>query len=258
MSQGPRRITDNQTLRREYDALAAGDIVVGRVRMLPGEEIFLLDLVDRGVRFVPSALSQLASRSKTLQVRLFQRFMLPHTHAIHDGHALRQAMQAYHAAGLGPVVTKRDRANAGLGIHYWASVEDVFNQAALGVLPYPFVLQPFCGGCRDIRAVMLGDYVEAYWRDNPHNFRNNLHFGGTSTPCTLTTDQEQLCRAVMTRGRFLYAHLDLLVLPDGNGYLAEVNLRGGIRGARITPAEYRSVVEALEQREVERLARKGR
>jgi ribosomal protein S6--L-glutamate ligase len=43
----------------------------------------------------------------------------------------------------------------------------------------------------------------------------------------------------MARGRFPYAHIDLMILEDNSFYLGEINLRGGIRGAKITPAQYR-------------------
>ena len=233
-----RIITDNATLRNIYSELAAGDLVVGRLRLLPSEEYLLLDLRERGIDLFPSALSQLASRSKAFQVSLFANHMVPLTFAVHDIHGLQQAMAELHHHNIGRVVTKLDRKNGGLGVHLWSSVEDVFNQASLGVLPYPFVLQPFCDGGKDIRVVVLGDYLEAYFRDNTTSFRNNLHFGGQSKACDLTDPQLRLCQEVMARGRFPYAHIDLMILPDNSFYLGEINLRGGIRGAKITPAEY--------------------
>lgn len=240
-----RIITDNTTLRRSFRELAAGDMVLGRLRLLPTEELLLLDLVERGVILFPSALSQAAGRSKALQAALFADLMLPHTIAIHDIHGLQEAVDLYHSRKIGKVVTKQDRKNAGMGVHLWNSVEEVFNQASLGVLPYPFVLQPFYEGGRDIRVVVLGEYVEAYLRENPNSFRNNLHFGGRSTPCTLTDSQWLICREAMTRGRFPYAHVDLMVLPDNSSFLAEINLRGGIRGAKISPQEYQERLAAI-------------
>ncbi|HIJ79015.1 MAG: hypothetical protein OEY01_08355 [Desulfobulbaceae bacterium] len=245
MTKKKRVVIDNATLRSLYSELVAGDLVVGRLRLLPSEEHLLLDLRERGVELFPPALSQLASRSKTLQVSLYARQMLPLTWAVHDIHGLQQAMAEYHQHKIGRVVTKLDRKNGGLGIHLWSSVEEVFNQASLGVLPYPFVLQPFCPESRDIRVVVLGDYVEAYFRENATGFRNNLHFGGQSKACDLTAQQWSLCQEVMARGRFPYAHIDLLVLPDKRCYLGEINLRGGIRGANITPADYRARQQAI-------------
>ena len=244
---GKRIIRDNTTLRREFHNLGSNDLVLGRIRLKPSEEFMLLDLLERGVHLFPSALAQQACRSKVFQSLLFSPFMLPHTMGIHDRHDILNAVNLYDQAKIGRVITKLDRKNAGLGIHLWNGVEDVYNQASLGVLPFPFVLQPFLPDSRDIRVIILADYLEAYQRDNPDNFRNNLHCGGESKPCELTPEQLQLCRAVMARGKFPYAHLDLMVCGTDT-FLAEINLRGGIRGAKITPDEYKSRIDQIHSR----------
>jgi len=246
-------IHDNSTLRAQYDSLRPGDIVVGRLRLRDSEESLLLDLCTRGIHLVPSGLSQLASRSKTLQAVLFAGFMLPLTRAIHSQHDLVEALAEYGRNSVTAVVTKQDRSNAGMGVHLWNSIEEVFSHASLGSLPLPFVLQPFEPECCDMRVVVMGDYVEAYQRSNPHNFRNNLHHGGQSTPCRLTGAQLELCREVMARGRFPYGHLDLLMTKDGRSYLGEINLRGGIRGAQINPAEYQERVAAIHRQLLDEL-----
>ncbi len=247
MADQPRLITNNHSLRQRYDDLAAGDCFVGRVRLKASEEALLLDLVERGVQIFPAALAQLACRSKCLQAHLYSREMVPLTRAIHDLHDLQETINLYQQHEVGRVVTKHDRRNAGMGIHLWNSTEEIFSLASFGTMPLPFVLQPFVADGRDIRVIVLGEYVEAYWRHNPHNFRNNLHFGGESRPCELTDPQWRLCRRAMTRGRFPYAHIDLMVTPDDRCYLAEINLRGGIRGASITPAAYQEKVDAIHQ-----------
>jgi hypothetical protein len=38
-----------------------------------------------------------------------------------------------------------------------------------------------------------------------------------------------------------------MVTADGESYLAEINLRGGIRGAAISPTDYRQQIEAIHQ-----------
>ena len=91
----------------------------------------------------------------------------------------------------------------------------------------------------------MGDYIETYERSNPHNFRNNLHCGGEPIPCELSTDQLGLCRSIMQRGEFPYAHLDLMVTATGVSYFTEVNLRGGLRGARISSTQYQERIEAI-------------
>jgi len=244
----PRVITHNSTLFDQYHSLQSGDIIVGRVRLKPAEEPLLLDLVERGVRMIPAALAQQTSRSKTLQAKLLASSMVPHTLAIYDLHDLTSAISLYGRNNIGKVVTKHDRRNAGMGIHLWSSIEEVFSQTSFGVMPLPFVLQPFYPDCRDIRVIMIGDYAEAYWRHNPDNFRNNLHCGGQSTPCELTAAQRDLCRQAMARARFPYGHIDIMVTPDNNSYVAEINLQGGIRGAKIRGDVYRTKVEAVHRK----------
>lgn len=249
-----RIITDNTSLYTDYQNLKTGDVFVGSLRLRPGEEYILLDLAERGVRIIPPALAQMASRSKTFQVRLFHSYMVPHTLAIYTRHDLLGAVTLYQKNSIRQVVTKHDRRNAGLGIYLWPSAEEVYTQASFGVIPFPFVLQPFVSGCRDIRVVMLGDYVEAYWRHNPFNFRNNLHHGGKSSPCDPSAEQLMLCRQAMKRGLFPYAHLDIMITAD-NSYLAEINLRGGLKGARIRRDDYRTKIEAIHMSWLEKIER---
>ena len=93
--------------------------------------------------------------------------------------------------------------------------------------------------------MVAADYAEAYERVNPHSFRKNLYQGGASRPAALTPDSLLFCRQVMARGKFPYAILDLLVSPDGATYLSEINLRGGLTGARLSQAEFLRRVAAL-------------
>jgi len=242
-----RLIPDNDTLQAEFNDLAAGDIFIGRLRLKTSEEPLVVDLLERGVKLFPPVLAQLSCRSKVFQARIFAKYMAPHTKAIHDQHELMIAVNKYQRLGIKQVVTKKDRANAGMGINLWASVEDVFNHATCASLSMPFVLQPFYQDSRDIRVIIIGDYLEAYWRNNPDNFRNNLHYGGSGKPATLTDEQFNLCRRVMERGMYPYAHLDLMVSEQGQTYLAEINLRGGLKGAEISSAEYKRRIEAVHQ-----------
>ncbi len=248
-----RIITDNKTLFDTYHELQAGDIVVGRIRLRPGEESLLVDLVSRGIHLIPSATAQLCSRSKILQAGLLGRFMGPGTSPVHDLHDMLRLVGEYE----GRVICKLDRANGGTGILSFSSVEDVYNQAVLGTLAFPFVVQPFYADCRDIRVVVLGDVVEAYERRNPRNFRHNLHFGGVSRPWELTGAQRELCRRIMQRADFPYAHLDFLVSPAGETWLTEINLRGGLKGADLSQKDYLTKVERIHEEMVLRLQETG-
>ncbi len=244
-----RRIIDtNDELFRKYKELQAGDIVTCRLRLKYGEEHLLLDLLERGVQLIPSATSQLASRSKTFQARLLASSMIPHTVAIYDIHGLLETVSLYGKYSIERVILKHDRKNAGLGIHLFRDIEDVYTQAANNVLPYPFVLQPYIKNSRDVRVILIDGFVEAYERNNPNNFRNNLHCGGEATPFTLSDKQLKLCRTAMQRGHYPYAHLDLMVTESNETFLAEINLRGGMRGAVVDPKSYRTMIaEVIEK-----------
>lgn len=250
-------IKDNETLFRRYHELRAGDVVVGRVRLRPGEEHLLLDLEARGVLLIPSATAQLCSRSKVFQARILDSFMVPETAAVYDMHDLMRLVGEYGGKGVGRVVCKLDRANGGMGILLFASIEDVYSQAALGPLRFPFVVQPFVEGGLDVRIVLLGEHVEAYRRHNPGNFRHNLHCGGKSTPWEPGGDELEICRQAMERAGFLYAHVDLLLTQDGGVYLSEINLRGGLRGAVIGQRDYLQAVERIHSQLLEELRKAG-
>ncbi|MDW7774356.1 MAG: hypothetical protein SCH71_15830 [Desulfobulbaceae bacterium] len=241
----PRIITDNKTLAAGYEELTAEDTIVGRLRLSPGEEHVLLDLAVRGVNLIPSALSQLCSRSKVFQAKILEPFMIPGTKAVYSMPGMMHLVSDYGRKKVGRVVCKLDRANGGLGILLYGSIEDVYSQAVLGTLTFPFVVQPYLAGSRDVRVVCLGEYTEAYTRHNPDNFRHNLHCGGRSSAWDMDEEQLQLCRKVMARADFPYAFIDLLITPAGGVWVNEINLRGGLRGAKISQKDYLLAVDSI-------------
>lgn len=238
-----RVITENSFIAAHYEELTPEDIIVGRLRLYPGEEHVLLDLQSRGITLIPSASAQLCSRSKVFQARILKRFMIPGTEPVYSMHDMVRLVSEYGRQDFGKVVCKLDRANGGLGILLYSSIEEVYSQAALGVLRFPFMVQPFIDGCRDIRVVFLGEYIEAYTRFNPDNFRHNLHCGGKSTPWEMDDRQVRFCRDVMERADFPYACLDFMITATGEFWLNEINLRGGLRGAKISQKDYQLAVE---------------
>lgn len=244
----PRIIRDNETFLSCLEQLRAGDFVCCRLRLSHQEEHILVDLLERGVRLFPSGTSQLASRSKVFQTRIFQSLMVPGTFAVYDIHGLLALTSFYRRNQTEQIVLKHDRKHGGLGIHFFNSLEEVFTLCSHHVIPFPFVLQPFIADCRDIRVIILGDYLEAYQRLNPDNLRKNLHCGGKAKPWELTKEQETVCRTAMDRGAFPYAHIDLLLTEDHRVYLNEINLRGGIRGAAITAQQYEEILKKLDQK----------
>ncbi len=216
--------------------------------MKPGEEHILTDLLQRGLRLIPSATSQLASRSKSFQARIFSEFMLRGTLPIYDTYALLSASSVYRQQQHKKVILKYDRKNGGLGIHIFNDIEELYNYASLASLSFPFVIQPYQHNSRDIRVIILGDYLEAYERINPYNFRNNLHCGGNSIPHVLAEQHLKFCEKVMLRGCFPYAHLDLMLTQEDNCYLTEINLRGGLKGANISGKDYQEKIAAIHER----------
>jgi ribosomal protein S6--L-glutamate ligase len=248
LKHAPRIIRDNKELFQNYRDLTAGDIICGRIRLKPGEDHLLLDLSVRGIAAIPSLISQMCSRSKVFQTRLFGHRMIPDTMVIYTFHDLLNTTGLYGRRGYEEVIVKQEGKNGGLGIFRFKSIEDVYTQSALGVIPYPYVIQPFIPDCQDLRVIILDSYMEVYERRNPDNFRNNLHCGGTPVPSTIDDDQLALCREIMRRGEFPYAHLDLMVADDGSTYFTEVNLRGGLRGAAISSEQYQKRIADIHQR----------
>ncbi|RUM87934.1 MAG: hypothetical protein DSZ24_05100 [Thermodesulfatator sp.] len=240
-------ILSNRALRARFEELRGGDLLLVSLGFKRGEEGLFLDLALRGVEAFPSLLSQALARSKCLQAAILREFMPPHTLAIYDRHDLLRAVALYERMGVQEVVSKEDRANCGLGIHLWSNVEEVYNHAGREPLAYPFVLQPRFRQWRDIRVIVLGDYVEAYLRENPHGFRNNLYFGAKARPYALSEAEREFCQRVMVRGRFPYAHLDLVYTEEGGPYLSEINLRGGLKGACLTQETYEKRLSALKE-----------
>ena len=230
-------IRTNRELKERYDELKAGDCFVGMLSYKHLKHRVFIDLLERGVRFFPSALSQTLGRSKVAQALAFRQWMINHTLIITRRADLMYTINTYNQHGIGPVVTKEDRMHCGFGVHRWDNVEAVYNQASFNTISYPFVLQPFLENYTDVRAIIAGDYHDAYTRENQNNFRMNLTAGGSSKPYTLTKDQLALCHTVMERGKFPYAHIDLLVSADGRNFLSEIALNGGMKGARINREE---------------------
>ncbi len=245
MNLKPRLVRSVSEFRRYYRELSAQDAVLGPLALRLGEEFKLLDLVDRGVALFPPALSQILARSKVAQAEVLQEFMAPGTFVAYGLADLADRLPQFQAECPGPVISKRERAHLGLGVSRWPSLEALYSLAGLQPLSYPLVVQPFIEAARDFRLIVVADYAEAYERVNPHSFRKNLYQGGSSRPAALLPEHLLFCRRVMVRGKFPYAILDLLVSPDGSTYLSEINLKGGLTGARLSQAEFRRRVAAL-------------
>ncbi len=244
----PLVIRSSSKFRKHFPDLGPGDSIVGQLNLKKCEEAVFVDLVERGIRLMPPALSQQLSRSKCLQALIYSQYMPEGTEVVRCRHDLVKIIEHYGRINATTVITKQDRLDCGLGVNLWNGIEEVFNACSFGNLDFPFVIQPFIRNARDIRVILLGNYyLEAYWRENPWSFRNNLHFGGESGPVTLSADQEKMCRKITERGKFPYAHIDLLLAQDGRCFMSEISLRGGIRGAAISPASYREIIKRIHE-----------
>lgn len=245
LTEHPRIIRSNHELRSSYSQLEKDDVICSRISLHPGEEGLLTDLVERGVHLIPSGTSQLLSKSKVLQVQMLGEFMIHHSLGVFTTHDLLAATTYFNKENINKVVLKLDRKNGGQGVFLFESIESLYNHVCGGIFQFPIVIQPLIPNARDIRVIIIGDYIEAYERSNPHNFRNNLHCGGAAQTYELTKSQTELCKKIMKRGAFPYAHLDLILFGETGCRLMEINLRGGLRGAKLIGREYETRTQAV-------------
>lgn len=238
-------VLNYQSFKKYYGELKEGDLVALRIPFKKEEVGLIVDLLYRKVEAFPSFLAQILSSSKTLQAEILSEFMPPHTLVIRDKISLLSVLKDF-SHKFDKVITKKDRANCGMGVHLWNSVEEVFNFVGTPPLEFPFVLQPFYRITKDIRVVILGNHhIEAYQRINTYNFRQNLFLGGVAKPHRLSEEELNFCYKVMERGKFPHAHLDLIYIEEEGPYLSEINLKGGIKGAEIKPEEYEKLIKKL-------------
>lgn len=247
-------VKGTRNLKALYHQLGPGDVFIGTVVSSPLKLSLLIDLLERGICCIPSPLSQCISKSKAMQALAFRDWMMPNTKVISRRLDLIEAINIYNQLSIGPVITKENHMHCGHGVRRWENIEALYNFAGFSESSFPFVLQPFLDNFTDIRVIIVEDYIEAYIRYNPDNFRKNISSGGRRLPCDLAKEKEEFCRSAMSRGKFPYAHLDLLISEKGECYLSEINLTGGIKGARIS----RDELDQKKQLLLERLANEAR
>ncbi len=236
-------------LKKRFHELATGDIFTGIIAAGPNKAAMLIDLASRGVHCLPAPLAQILNGSKVAQALVLKEYMLPNTAVITRRKDLFDVIAQYNRQQIDAVISKEDRMHCGRGVRRWDSVETLYSFTALDDSSYPFVVQPFQDNLTDVRVIIVSDFVEAYVRFNPDNFRANISAGGESRPYELDPGQEQFCRAVMKRAQFPFAHLDLHIMSDGRYFLSEIALSGGIRAARIN----REQLEHKKEAEIDRL-----
>ncbi|MGD9227874.1 MAG: hypothetical protein PVF26_15315, partial [Desulfobacterales bacterium] len=174
-------VKSTRELRALYHDLSAGDAFIGNLSMKHLKQTMLIDMLERGIDCLPSPLAQILNSSKVSQAFVLRDWMLPDTLVIPRRRDLIEAVNTFNKHNIGPVVTKQDSMHCGHGIRRWESIETLYSFMAFSKSSYPFVLQPLQVKFTDIRVIIVGDYVEAYSRYNPHNFRVNLSSGGTES-----------------------------------------------------------------------------
>lgn len=243
-------IKRSRELKKVYQDLRPGDIFLGTLTYKHMKHPVLIDLLERGISCFPSPLSQVLNNSKAAQALVLKKWMLPHTVVVSRRIDLIDAMNTYNRLRISPVITKEDHMHCGHGVRKWDTLEILYSFTALSESSYPFVLQPFLDDFIDVRVIIVGDYIEAYVRHNPHNFRKNISMGSKNYPHNFGKDLEKFCGSAMERGKFPYAHLDVLITDDGTYYLSEIALNGGIKGASIR----RNELDQKKKNLLERLA----
>jgi len=226
-------LRNSSELKERYHDLCSGDIFLGILTYKHIKQSILIDLMERGVSCFPSPLSQVLNHSKATQAVVLNNWMLPHTFVIARRTDFIEAVNTYNRLKIGPLVTKEDHLHCGHGVRKWDTIETLYSFVALSETSYPFVIQPFLDNFIDVRVIIAGDYMEAYVRHNPDNFRMNISMGGKNYPYEMNADLLDFCHKAMARGKFPYAHLDIQITDDGTYYLSEIALNGGIKGAKI-------------------------
>jgi ribosomal protein S6--L-glutamate ligase len=230
-------VRSSSELKERYHDLCSGDIFLGILTYKHIKQSIFIDLMERGVSCFPSPLSQVLNHSKATQAAVLNNWMLPHTFVVARRTDLIEAINTYNRLDIAPVVTKEDHLHCGHGVKKWDSIEVLYSFMAMSETSYPFVIQPFLDNFTDVRVIIAGDYMEAYVRHNPDNFRMNISMGGKNYPYEMNADLLNFCRKAMERGKFPYAHLDIHITDDGKYYLSEITLNGGIKGATIRRKE---------------------
>lgn len=243
-------IRKNRELRQQYHELSSNDIFIGIISSKHLKQYMLIDLLERGVRCFPSPLAQVLNSSKVAQALVLNKWMLPHTCVIRRQTDLIKSINQYNKNNIGPVISKEDHLHCGFGIRRWETIESLYSFTAMSETSYPFVVQPFLENYIDVRIIIVGDYVEAYTRYNPNNFRMNIAAGGKSSPYNLNSEKENLGRDIMKRGKFPFAHIDLMITDNNKYYLSEIALNGGVKGASID----REKLDQIKQDLLEKLA----
>ena len=227
-----------EQLLENLSKVQEGDIYLGAAAQKALPPAVVAYLLQKNVRIMPNLLAQQLSESKCAQAILLNEFMIPLTTPVFRRHDILRAMIHFQSGGISEVVTKNENMHCGHGVRRWRSLDDAYNQLGFENPFSPVVVQPFVKTFVDARLIFVGDeLISAYVRESAGGFRKNLALGGNRQPFRPEEDLVAFCQAVMAKGNFPFAHIDVMILPNGAMYLQEIALYGGVKGATITTPE---------------------
>jgi len=211
-----------------YDIFKPGDIVFSTRIQSPW---YLKTFLKKGVTLLPKFDMINLWRSKTEQVKRFEgtNIMLPHTKWVNTLHELKLLKSYYDNNVSGEIVTKKQSATSGgRDVKRWENIDRVVEYFNMCPAPkfYPMIIQPLLKNYKDYRVIIFGEYVQAVWRYNPNDWRQNLGLGSTGTYVGLTAEQWKIAKNVQRIANMPYIFMDLMIADSGEIYLCELSLDG--------------------------------
>ena len=73
-------VKSSRELKARYHELSGGDVFIGNLSLKYLKQPILIDMLERGIRCLPSPLAQLLNSSKVAQAFVLKEWMLRQTH----------------------------------------------------------------------------------------------------------------------------------------------------------------------------------
>ncbi|MGD8412513.1 MAG: hypothetical protein PVF25_20260, partial [Desulfobacterales bacterium] len=119
-------VKKTRELKALYHELSGGDVFIGNLSLKYLKQTMLIDMLERDIRCLPSAIAQVLNSSKVAQAFVLKDWMLPFTQVIPRRSDLIDALNTYNRHDIGPVVTKQDGMHCGHGIRRWETMETLY------------------------------------------------------------------------------------------------------------------------------------
>ena len=91
-------LKSNRELKCRYHELSGGDVFSGNLSLKHLKQTLFIDMLEQGIRCLPSALSQILNSSKVAQAFILRDWMLPFTFVILRRADLIEAINAFNNA----------------------------------------------------------------------------------------------------------------------------------------------------------------